>query len=139
MDKKDNQIAYVHWEWIVSWKLTKKNVAKTASRGRLRWLEEDLFNTVKNRGFKIKHDYSRNSNAQIIWSIFIMMAFLITELFSFVTKIIPIKKNRALRDFMESIFSDLTKLCQAVFDAPILQRKAQFRYCFGKVYFSSKQ
>ncbi len=137
-DKNGKQTNYVFWEWIVSWKLTKSNVVTTTCRGRMRWLEEDLFNSVKNRGFNIKHDYSRNSSAQIVWSILIMIAFLVSELFTFVTQVIPIRKNRSLRDFMRSIFADLCKLCQAVFQASILKRKTQYRYCFEKAYFSSK-
>ncbi len=137
-DKEGKKVAYVHWEWIVSWRITKKNAVATAVRGRMRWLEEDLFNSVKNRGFKIKHDYSRNPKAQIIWSILIMLAFLITELFSLVNQVISIKKNRSLKDFMRSIFADLCKLGEEVFRAPMLNRKTQVRYCLEKVYFSSK-
>jgi hypothetical protein len=128
-DSNGIQINYVHWEWIVSWKLTRHNAETTADRGRLRWLEEDLFNSVKNRGFEMKHDYSRNSNSQIIWSILIMLAFLITDLFSFVRQVIPIKRNRSLKDFMRSIFFDLCKLGEDVFRASILHRKIQIRYC----------
>jgi hypothetical protein len=97
----------------------------------MRWLEEDLFNSVKNRGFKIKHDCSRNSTAQVVWSIFIIIAFLITELSSLVRRVIAIKKNRSLRDFMRSIFADLCKLGEEVFRASILNGKIQIRYCFG--------
>jgi len=136
-DKAGNQINYVHWEWIISWKLSKRNVIAAADRARMRWLEEDLFNSVKNRGFKIKHDYSRNPKAQIVWSILIMLAFLVTELFTFIKQVIPIKKNRSLKDFMRSIFFDLCKLCQKVFQAPILRQLVQIRYCFEKVYYRS--
>lgn len=134
LDKNGFQTFHVHWEWIVSWKLTKRNVAVTASRGRMRWLEEDLFNSLKNRGFEIKHDYSRHSNAQIIWSILIMIAFLVTELFVLLNQVMQIKKNRSIKDFMRSVFADFCKLCQIVFEAPILNRKTQFRYCFAKAY-----
>lgn len=133
-DKEGNQSGYVHWEWIVSWKLTKRNVMATAARGRMRWLEEDLFNSVKNRGFNIKHDYSRNSNAQIVWSILIMIAFLIAEVFTLLKQVIPIRKARSLKDFMRSIFFDLCKLGEEVFRAPILHSRTQMRYCFGSLH-----
>ena len=136
-DKTGIQLSHVHWEWLVSWKITKKNAPSTAHQGRMRWLEEDLFNTLKHRGFSIKHDYSRNSSAQIIWSILIMLAFLITELFVLTRQIGPIKRNRSLKDFMKSIFYEILHLCQEIFTAPILYRKTQFRYCFEKAYFSS--
>jgi hypothetical protein len=134
-DKDGVIIFYVHWEWIVSWKLTKKNAFSTAFRGRMRWLEEDLFNSVKNRGFNIKHDYSRNSVVQNIWSCLIMIAFFISELFALTKRVAPIKKTRSLKDFMHSIFHDLTKLCEAVFQAPVLKMTVQFRYCLDKARF----
>ena len=129
----------MHWEWLVSWKLSKKNAPSTARRGRMRWLEEDLFNTLKNRGFNIKHDYSRNSSAQIVWSILIMLAFLITELFVITRQITMIKRNRSLRDFIRSIFYELRHLYYEVFKTPILHRKTQFRYCLGKASFPSNR
>ena len=36
-DKDGAQIDYVYWEWIASWRLTKKNAPQSAQRGRLRW------------------------------------------------------------------------------------------------------
>ena len=105
----------------------------------MRWLEEDLFNTLKNRGFNIKHDYSRNSSAQIVWSILIMLAFLITELFVITRQITMIKRNRSLRDFIRSIFYELRHLYYEVFKTPILHRKTQFRYCLGKASFPSNR
>jgi len=135
-DKNENKFGYVRWEWLVSWRLTKRNAFLTASRGRMRWLEEDLFNTLKNRGFRIKHDYSRNSSSQIIWCILIMLAFLVTELFVLTRQIVSIKRNRSLKDFMRSIFYELRHLYEKIFKEQIPQRKTQFRYCFEKTYFS---
>ena len=134
-DNKGNQLNYVYWEWLVSWKITKKNASLSASRGRMRWLEEDLFNTLKNRGFCIEHDYSRNSTAQTVWFILIMLAFFITEVFMFTRQIIPLKQNRSIRDFMRSLFHEVRHLGQKIFEASIFQRRIQFRYCFEKVYF----
>ena len=136
-DKEGAQLQHVHWEWLVSWRITKKNAIQTASQGRMRWLEEDLFNSLKHRGFKIKHDYSRDSSAQLIWALLIMLAFLISELFMLTRQISFLKGNRSLRDFMKSIFYELRHLCLKIFDASILQRKTQFRYCFTKPHFSS--
>lgn len=138
-DKNGIQISYVFWEWLVSWKITKKNASHTAFRSRMRWLEEDLFNTLKNRGFSIKHDYSRDSSAQVIWAILIMLAFLITELFVLTRQIIPIKQNRSIKDFMKSIFYELRHLGHVIFKSPIFKRKIQFRYCFKKAYFFSNR
>jgi hypothetical protein len=134
-DKDGTQLSYVYWEWLVSWKLTKRNASLTAFRGRMRWLEEDLFNTLKNRGFSIKHDYSRQSFAQVIWASLILLAFLITELFVLTRQVITAKQNRSIKDFMRSIFYELRHLYKEVFEATALQKKTQFRYCFEKAYF----
>ena len=131
-DQDGQEKFHVYWEWIVSWKLTKKNVTQSAAQGRLRWLEEDLFNTLKNRGFKIKHDYSRNSSAQLIWFILINIAFLISELFSRLRRIISIKKTRSLKDFMKSLFHEIRCVGQNVLEIAISRNKGQFRYIFDK-------
>jgi hypothetical protein len=133
LNEKGVKKSGVHWEWIVSWKLRKNNVVVSANRGRMRWLEEDLFNTLKNRGYDIRHDYSRNSNVQVIWAILILLAFLVTELFVLIRSVLPIKKNRSIKDFMRSIFSELKYLSyQLIFESRILFRKTQIRFCFEK-------
>jgi len=131
-DEEGQLISCVHWEWIVSWRLSKRNAPQTAMRGRLRWLEEDLFNTVKNRGFHMKHDYSRNSNCQVVWSILIMIALLVTELFTATSHVAPLKKGRSVKDFMRSVFFDLCKLGAKLFEAMILYRNIQIRYSLRK-------
>jgi len=132
-DQNGQEEFHVYCEWIVSWKLTKKNVVQTAAQGRLRWLEEDLFNTLKNRGFKIKHDYSRNPSAQLIWFILINIAFLISELFSRLRRVVPIKKMRSLKDFMKSLFHELRCVGQRVLEIAMLRNRGQFRYIFDKL------
>lgn len=130
-DEKGVEISCTHWEWISSWKITKGNASLTAMRGRTRWLEEDLFNTIKNRGFHFKHDYSRNPNAQKVWSILIMIAFLITELFTLTREIVLIKGDRSLKDFMKSIFHEIKILGCLIFSSPFLCKSTQTRYCLN--------
>ena len=113
-----------------------KKCSSLCTSGRMRWLKKDLFNSLKHRGFNIKHDYSRDPSAQIIWVLLIMLAFLVTELFVITRQIIPLKRNRSLKDFMRSIFYELRHLYNEIFKASIFQRKIQFRYCFEKAYFS---
>ena len=86
------------------------------------------------RGFNIRHDYSRHSSTQNVWYVFIMIAFLVSELFVLLRHVMPIKRNRSIRDFMRSVFADLCKLCQEIFKSPALNKKTQFRYCFVKAY-----
>lgn len=128
-DGKD--ISRTHWEWLSSSRITKKNAALTATRGRMRWLEEDLFNTLKNRGFAINHDYSRDSSTQVVWSVLIMLAFLITELFSIVRDVKRMRNKRSLCSLMKSIFYELQHMCCQIFASPLLNRRIQIRYCLN--------
>lgn len=127
------EIFCTHWEWISSAKITKKNASSTAMRGRMRWLEEDLFNTLKNRGFQFKHDYSRNSSAQLVWTFLIMLAFFITELFTLTQKVVHVKGKRSLRDFMKAIFYEIKHIGCLIFQSSLLDQKTQIRYCFKKL------
>lgn len=133
-DRAGIQLSRVCWEWLVSFRLKKKNAPLTAFRGRMRWLEEDLFNTLKNRGFSIRHDYSRQPHAQIIWVSLILLAFFITELFALTRQVTTNRRNRSLKDFMRSIFYELWHLYEEIFKIAALQKKTQFRYCFEKIY-----
>lgn len=121
----------VYWEWIVSWKITQRNGLHSAERGRLRWHEEDLFNTVENRGYAIGHDYSRNYRAQMVWIVLIMIALFINECFTRTRNMIKRRGKMSIRDFLKNIFSELRYISfEAIFTASILHRRTQFRYCF---------
>ena len=71
-----------HWEWIVHQKLNRENVPIIAGRSRIRWHQEDSFNTLKNRGFAIKHDFNRAPNAQTIRTYLILIAYAISSILS---------------------------------------------------------
>ena len=121
----------VYWEWIVSWKVTKRNGLHSAERGRLRWHEEDLFNTVENRGYAIEHDYSRDYHAQKVWVLLIMIALFINECFAHTRTMMKRRKNLSIKAFLKNIFSELRYLpFEAIFTASVLQRRIQFRYWF---------
>jgi hypothetical protein len=68
-----------HWEWIVHQRLTKENVATIADHSRIRWKQEDSFNTLQNRGFSIKHDFNRTPKAQMIRTYLILIAYAISS------------------------------------------------------------
>ena len=70
-------------EWLFSWKLSAKTCELAARQGRLRWEIEDLFNTFKNRGFNLKHDYSRDPRSFFNWHGLCLLAYGIFELFRF--------------------------------------------------------
>lgn len=121
----------VYWEWIVSWKITQRNGLCSAERGRLRWHEEDLFNTAENRGYAIEHDYSRDYRAQKVWVLLIMIALFINECFTHTRTMMKRRKNLSIKDFLRNIFSELRYLpFETIFTASILHRRTQFRYWF---------
>ena len=70
-----------HWQWIVYATLNPSNSIQRAAEARNRWQEEDLGNTLKNRGFHLKHDFSRHPHSQSIWLFLIFIAFGLTSIF----------------------------------------------------------
>jgi hypothetical protein len=70
-----------HWVWLmVGRRMQRKEIFSGVDEGRLRWDEEDLFNTFKNRGFNLKHDMSRAPYSQMIWLHLLLIAFSIVTL-----------------------------------------------------------
>jgi hypothetical protein len=70
-----------HWQWIVPSILNGENVISFAKQSRQRWKIEDLGNTLKNRGFNLKHDFSRHPVSQSIWLYLQLIAYALTSLF----------------------------------------------------------
>jgi hypothetical protein len=109
-EKKTGLAKKVHWQWIVHSPLNQENVSFIADRARCRWKEEDFFNTVKNRGFHIKHDWSRNHQAQSIWLYLTLIAFGLTSILSIMQTAQLARKGASLRAFMEGMLQDLLYL-----------------------------
>ena len=73
-------------EWLCSKRLSKNNCFKRAKRGRMRWNHENFHNTVKNRGFNIKHDMARTHPVLLFnWKLITCVAFFISEIFNLST------------------------------------------------------
>lgn len=70
-----------HFTFITDINVTKDNVAKLAEGGRTRWkIENETFNTLKNRGYNLEHNYGhgeKNLTHNFIMSMF--LAFLIDQ------------------------------------------------------------
>ena len=78
IDENNQSTLKYSGEWICSKKIFKENCLKLAHAGRLRWNHEDVHNTLKNRGFDIKHDMARkNPNLQIFWKISVIVSVLV--------------------------------------------------------------
>jgi hypothetical protein len=98
-----------HWEWISSEYLTRGNVVKQSSQCRLRWGEEDFFNTAENRGFNMNHDFSRAPHSQTIWFYLILIAMALSAILEHSSLNLIFKKN-TIRHVMEEMLRDLIYL-----------------------------
>jgi hypothetical protein len=117
------------WEWIVKEEITKKNVAKKSARARLRWEEEDLFNTAECRGFNMRHDYSRNPTAQMAWVVILNTAIGLQHLFIYNTISVKLRKKMPIMKFMEDLFHEIRFFCINKIDHAVnYLKKVQFRF-----------
>jgi hypothetical protein len=98
-----------HWQWIVASSLNQSNVVAQAKQARNRWKEEDLGNTLKNRGFNIKHDFSRHPQSQSIWLYLQFIAYGLTSLFLLSEIGYHCRKKYTLRFLMEQMLEDLLR------------------------------
>ena len=107
-----------HWEWIVHQTLTKDNVAKIAKGSRIRWKQEDCFNTLQCRGFAIRHDFNRGSNAQIIRLYLTLIAFAISSIFAYsdLGRSILLNKRYTLMFTMRQMLTDIIYLNETIFE-----------------------
>ena len=123
--KTSKRFAIIHlkqtyWQWIIHQTLTEDNVRPICSDARLRWKEEDCFNSLKNRGFAARHDFSRHFQAQSIWLILMMIAFALSSLILYSNLgILSRKKGCSIRFFMQQMMLDLIYLPPSLlFDVP---------------------
>lgn len=117
------------WEWIVKEEITKKNVVKKSARARLRWEEEDQFNTAECRGFNMRHDYSRNPAAQMVWVVMLNIAIALEHLFIYNTASVKLRKKMPIMKFMEDLFHEVRFYCRNKIDNAVnCLKNIQFRF-----------
>ena len=120
-------------EWLISQKITERKCKSFAERGRLRWLQEDFHNTLKNRGFAAEHDYARaNPRIWLSWKCLMVLAFSIFELFSHTQLAIDAKKTRSWKQFAISLLAELVNVFwdNISHSYSLQKKKIQFRYVF---------
>lgn len=62
-DKSGNERISYKNSWITDMEITKENVRTLVRGGRCRWkIENECFNTLKNQGYHIEHNYGHGSN-----------------------------------------------------------------------------
>jgi hypothetical protein len=82
-NEEEKKVECYKCEWLCSWRLSGNNCENSALQARSRWEIEDLFQSLKQRGFRLKHDYSRNPLSYFHWQSLALFAFGIFELFRF--------------------------------------------------------
>jgi hypothetical protein len=117
-------------EWLFSWRLSAKTCELAARQARLRWEIEDLFNSIKNRGNNLKHDYSRNPRSCFNWQGLSLLAFGIFELFRF-SEAVTQRGDWPQRTLAHKLLSQLLQRPTIeIFSEECLSMKIQFRYHF---------
>lgn len=97
----------VHYQWITSKIIDQNTLFSHTEEARSRWQEEDLFNTLKNRGFHLTHDYSRHPSSQTIWKILTLLAFSLTSIFLLSDSGIKARKGVTICFLMKQMLQDL--------------------------------
>ena len=100
--------------WLTNLNVNKKNITKIAKGGRLRWkIENEGFNTQKNRGFNLEHPYSQNEVSMKNFYLFLQIAHIISQL---------MEKGSLLKDKIEKVFGSAVN----VFDQLLEDLRTKF-------------
>jgi hypothetical protein len=70
-----------HFSWISDFLLTTDNVWDIMRGGRARWkIENETFNTLKNQGYHLEHNYGHGEqNLSVVLALLMMLAFLVDQ------------------------------------------------------------
>ena len=70
-----------HFTWITDFTVTENNVLQIMRGGRARWkIENETFNTLKNQGYHLEHNYGLGEkNLSVVFAMLMMLAFLVDQ------------------------------------------------------------
>jgi hypothetical protein len=118
-------------EWLFSRRISAQTCELSARQARSRWEEEDIFNSLKNRGFNFKHDYSRDPKSCFNWQGLALFAFTIFELFRFSEAVMK-RADLPRITLAEKLGGQLFhRPIQEIFSEKKFSKKLQFRYHFA--------
>lgn len=71
----------LHFSWVTDIQVTESNVSKIMRGGRARWkIENETFNTLKNQGYHLEHNYGHGKeNLSVVFATLMMLAFLVDQ------------------------------------------------------------
>ncbi len=110
---KKDKVTY-HNTWVSDFTLTKKNAYTIMRGGRARWkIENETFNTLKNQGYNLGHNYGLGEkHLAVVFTMLMMLAFLVDQtqqlccgLFQSVWK--KLKSKKTLWESIRSYFKIL--------------------------------
>ena len=128
--REGEDIQSYNCEWLFSKKISKNTCESFVSHARARWGIEDIFNTLKNRGFNLKHDYSRDPRSCFNWHGIALFAFGIFELFRF-SEAVKQRGDLPQITLAEKLQGQLFhRPTEEIFSERCLLKKIQFRYNF---------
>jgi hypothetical protein len=117
-----------HWQWITNLAFRVDQVFYISHKGRLRWYQEDFFNSLENRGFNFRHDFSRSPHSQTIWRLLTFIAFALSFLMQISLLGHLSRKGCAIINWIKLIFSELCCLSpDELFTSPLPK---QLRFWF---------
>ncbi|MCG2791584.1 MAG: hypothetical protein L6305_07530, partial [Actinomycetia bacterium] len=95
------EILNTRFLWVTNLLVSKNNFKKIARGGRLRWkIENEGFNTQKNRGYNLEHSYSKNEVAMKNYYLLLQIAHIISQLM----------EKGLLKDKIEKVFGSITNV-----------------------------
>jgi Transposase DDE domain len=115
-----------YFSWITDWSLTEDTVDDVMRGGRTRWkVENETFNTLKNQGYNLEHNYGHgDKNLSVVLAVLMMLAFLVDQtqqrccpLFQAAWKKLGTKCNlwEQIRNlFQICLFNSMTALLEAL-------------------------
>lgn len=110
--------------------MSAKTCESAARNARARWEIEDLFNSLKNRGYNFKHDFSRNPRSCFNWQGIALFAFGIFELFRF-SEAVKKRGNLPQITLAEKLQGQLIhRPTEEILSDQQLSKIIQFRYDF---------
>jgi hypothetical protein len=70
-----------HFSWVTDLRVNTRNVYHLMRGGRARWkIENETFNTLKNQGYNLEHNYGHGEqNLSVVFAILMMLAFLVDQ------------------------------------------------------------
>jgi hypothetical protein len=107
-----------YFSWITDFTIEPHNAYTLMRAGRARWkIENETFNTLKNQGYQLEHNFGHGKNhLSVIFALLMMLAFLVDQIQQaacplFQAVLAKIGSKKRLWERMRSLFYDLHFKC----------------------------